>query len=169
MFSFSRVKKFLLAGFVILAMTVFMGGCDSNPSGDDQNLGGTWTSTGGDGYTINTSNNTIEYPNNFIGTIVNSPDYTAPNGVLIFQITKYWDADHSNWPDSVYTETTANNGKYAATYWRNLTHDQVQMASAWIEQDNWVHVMFNTLTEAQTNFTMDRVNIYIGMWGTYTK
>ena len=169
MFLFSRVKKFLLAGFVILAMTVFMGSCDSNPSDEDQYLGGTWTSIVEDSYIINTPNNTIEYQNNFIGTIVNSPDYAASNGVLIFRITNYWDADHSNWPDSVYTETTVNNGKYAATYWRNLTYDQVQMGNAWIEQDIWVHVMFDTLTEAQTNFTMDRANIYIGAWGTYTK
>jgi hypothetical protein len=161
-----RILKFYV--IFSLSISLFFTGCsDTDEPG---NLDGTWISVVGDAYIIDTLNNIIEYQDNFIGKIVNSPNYNASNGVLIIEITKYWDADWSNWPDVTYTETTVNNGKFAATYWRNLTDKSVQTGNAWLEETEgiWVHVMFDTFSEAQTNFTMDRVGIYIGNWGSYS-
>jgi hypothetical protein len=161
------------AGFVILALLIMsvllFNGC-TNPE-EPGALHGTWTSgfhneEFSDMYIINTLNNTIERPNEFTGTIRNSPNYEAVSGVLIFEITKYWETEWDEEWIPTTTETTANNGKFAATYWRNLTGNSVQLSNAY---DGITHVIFNSLSEAQTNFTIDRAGSYTAFWGSYTK
>jgi len=148
------------ASFVVLLMILPLAGCSQGGSSAADvtgNLNGTWK----DSYstvTINSSAKTIKYLNNYEGTIENSPDYTASNGVLIIKFTKYWEGDYDSYPDITYNETTDNNEKYGALYWKNLTADSVYMADAY---NGLTHAMFAALAEAQANFTMDKAGNYI--------
>jgi len=167
----SAKVSFVILALLIMPMLVFTGCSDSPEPGA---LYGTWFSefhseAFSDKFIIDTLNNTIERPDEFIGIIRNSPKYEAANGVLIFEITKYWETDwvevDEEWIPTT-TETTVNNGKFAAAYWRNLTGNSVQLSNAY---DGFTHVIFDTLSEALSNFTIDRVGLYTAHWGTYTK
>ena len=153
--------------FVILALVasfLFLGCTDPDDIG---NLNGTWLSY--DSYIINTSTNKIEYAGNYKADIVNSPNYEATSGVLIIKFTWYYETIYDSTPPyNVISEgeTQAYNGKYGAVYWRNLTPGSVEMANAY---SSMMHIMFNNLSDAQTNFTLDKTGDYISMWGSYTK
>ena len=106
---------------------------------------------------------TILYVDSYEGTIVNSPDWTAAHGVLIIEFTRYNDfmeppprSDHPNV------------GKFGALYWRDLSRGSVFMADAYIGFDP---ALFDTIQEAQTNFTLHNVETFIpwGITGLYTK
>jgi hypothetical protein len=158
----------IIALLAVCAALLFSG-CPTEPAAGD--LNGRWN----DGYatiTVNVSAKTISYSDNYEGTIVNSPDFTAANGVIIIRFTKYWDQDWSNYPDVTYTENTANVGKYGALYWKDLSDNTVYMADAYTQSLPYTHVMFGTLGEAQNNFTIARAGEYVN-WGSgispYTK
>jgi len=149
---------------LLLANFLFLGCTEPENIG---NLNGTWY----DGYsyvTINTSAKTIEYENNYEGEITNTPNYEAVNGVLIIRITKYWEADYSNWPEVVYTETTANNNKYCALYWSSLKPHSVHMADAY---EGLTHTIKATIEDANTAFTLDNAGNYVdwSITGAYNK
>jgi hypothetical protein len=155
----------------ILLMILLLAGCAEGGGGSSTataNLNGTWKDNYGTTITINTSAKTIEYSNSYKGTIENTPKYTAVNGVLIIKFTKYTDADYSNYPEVTYNENTENIGKYGALYWKDLTSNSVYMADAYT---GYTHTMFGTLSEAQTNFTLDRAGNYIdwSITSPYTK
>ncbi|MDR0502839.1 MAG: hypothetical protein LBH16_05900 [Treponema sp.] len=151
---------------VLLIGAMLISCADPDPA-ENANLNGTWS----DAYssiTINTSANTIVYENNYAGIIKNSPNYESVNGVLIVEFTSYMDADYSNYPDVTYTPNTENIGKFGALYWTGLTAASVSMADAY---DGYIHAIFDTLAEAQTNFTMDNAGNYIdwSITSPYTK
>jgi len=131
------------------------------------NLNGEWKDSYGTIVTINTSAKTIKYMvdashTSYEGQIVNSPDFTAANGVLIIKFTKYYTIEYDWNPPydmTKYEETPANNGKFGALYWKDLMSNSVYLADAYDSSYN--HVMYSTLNEAQTNFTMDKVGNYI--------
>jgi hypothetical protein len=152
------------AGFVVLLVILLLAGCVQVE--DVGNLNGVLKDGYGSSFTINTSAKTIKRMEdathvNYEGTIVNSPSVTALNGVLIIQFTKYNDVTYdSNPPYNItgVTENTGNKNKFAAVYWKDLTSNSVYMADAYVGYD---HAIVGTLTEAQINFTMDRVGSYI--------
>jgi len=122
---------------------------------------------------------TIVYEENYEGDIVNFPDYTAPNGVLIFKFTKYWETnwemidpngdfeDMNNWTSTT-EETDKHNGKFGAVYWRDLKVGSVRMADAY---SGFTHVILPDIATAHTNFTLERTGEYVdwSITGTYTK
>jgi hypothetical protein len=105
--------------------------------------------------TIKIANGTYEYGDTqsggyafwYKGQIANSPEYTAASGVLIIKFTAY-------------TADSTRTGKYGAVYWTQLTANSVRMADAWTGPP-YVHTLFDTLQEARTNFTIDRMGDYI--------
>jgi len=159
---------FTLAVMFCLSTAFLFTGCntDDNTAG---NLNGTWK----DNFStiiINTSAKTISYENNYEGQIVNSPNFTTTDGVLIIKFTKYWDADYSGYPNVVYTENTTNINKFGAMYWTGLTSDQVSLADAYT---GYTHTMLDTIETAQTAFTpaADKVGTYVdwSITSPYTK
>jgi len=151
------------ASIAVLLMILLFAGCTEEQ--EDTTIGhlnGVWINNSAGYITtikIDTSAKTVEYVNSYKGDIVNAPDYTAVNGVLIIKFTKYWDMDYSSYPDITYTENTTNIDKYGALYWKGLTDNSVYMADAYDASYN--HVMFDDFSEAQTNFTIDKVGDYI--------
>jgi hypothetical protein len=141
---------------LILAAILFMG-CQPEPEIiDEPYLNGVWINNSG-GYVttikIDTSKNTIEYVDSYEGKIVNSPHYDAINGVLIIEFTKYCDfMDHP--PKNDHSSV----GKFGAMYWKDLSSKQVFLSDAYT---GFTHTMFNTLKEAEENFTLDNAGNYI--------
>jgi hypothetical protein len=170
-----RIKPIVCgASFVVLLMILLLTGCPRPlPTA---NLNGEWKDSYGTIITINTSARTIKYMLDatnlsYEGQIVNSSDFTAENGVLIIKFTKYYDTTYDTSPPfnmTSHTENTANKGKFGALYWRDLTSISVYMADAY---NGTTHVMYTTLNDAQTNFTMDKASNYINWSYTspYTK
>jgi hypothetical protein len=138
---------------------------------DSGNLNGLWSSQY-DGYEINTKTNKIYYLDNYEADIVNSPDYSASNGVLIIKFTSYFEVVYDNTDWSVISEgwTDAYNGKFGAVYWIELTSNSVKMANAY-DSETWEHSMYNSLPEANAAFTpyQDKAGNFVSQWGTYTK
>ena len=186
MFSFNSLHKgshkasstlrrfFALSAFVLIALSALLvfSGCPPEPRPPEpqtytESLNGVWVDSFGSKFTINSSAKTIAC-DNYEGTIVNNPKYTAANGVLIIKFTKYWEADWSDYPDVTYTENTTNINKFGALYWIELETGSVKMADAYT---GYAHTIFDTLAEAQTNFTLDRMSNYIdwSITSPYTK
>ncbi|MDR0443758.1 MAG: hypothetical protein LBH44_10150 [Treponema sp.] len=131
---------------------------------DTGNLNGTWSNVYEDWITtikINTSAKSIEYIGAYKGTIANSPDFSAANGVLIIQFTKYWEWDSLD-------ENPDKAGKYGALYWRDLKPDSVYMADAYT---GFAHTMFEKYSDAEAAFTPDNAGDYVdwSIVGIYTK
>jgi len=154
--------------FFTIALFLFFS-CDTEPD-NKGNLNGTWASAF-DSYKIDILTDKIEYTGNYKADIVNSPDYNAEHGVLIIKFTWYYETEYS-WdpPYDIISEgeTDAYNGKYGAVYWRNLTDASVQMADAY-DTVTFTHAMFDDLSAAQSNFTLDKTGDYISVWGSYAK
>lgn len=155
--------------FFALFAVILLLGCQIDD--DTGNLHGTWINVydpGGENeftttIIINSSAKTIEYADSYEGEIINSPDFSAVNGVLIIKFTKYCDFMY---PPPISTHSNVN--KFGALYWRELTIGSVLMADAY---DGLDHLIFDTIEEAQTAFTIDKANNYVD-WsyvGTYTK
>jgi len=158
------------ASFTVLLMLLLLTGCSqgdtvTNVTG---NLNGVWKDSYGT-ITINSSQETIKYSDNYEGTIKNSPNYTASNGVLIIQFTKYWEWQEVD-GEWVSEENPASEciTKFGALYWKDLTIDSVYIADAY---SGLTHTMFDTLAKAQTNFTIDKTGSYIdwSILAPYTK
>jgi hypothetical protein len=165
---FTRRGVFALFVMFCLSATFLLTGCGNgttNSNNVDVSINGTWNDAYNSNVTINIAAKTIVYKDNYEGTIENSPDFKAANGVLIIKFTKYWDADYTHYPNVTYTETTANNGKFGAMYWTGLTDKSVSLADAYLETAPYTyeHTMFNTFADAQTAFTpaADKVSIYV--------
>lgn len=160
--SLIKVKRFLVIGFVLLALVTVIAGCSSDTS-DSGNLNGVWVSAY-DKYTVDVSAKTVMYGDDFgsycVGAIENSPNYEADHGVLIvnFSSLALYGTDYS---DLLLPG-------YGAVYWSELKAGSVKMATA-LDLITYAPVIFGTIDEAKANFTFDKVNDYIGMWGTYTK
>ena len=173
MFSFgsTRLARGVFALLVVacLSMVLLFTGCTTDDDDDGGSLNGIWKSLHDD-YIINTANKTMEYENHWKGEIANAPDYSAGSGVIIIKITWYWEViyDQTTWEVISEGPTTAYNGKYCAVYWKDLKSKSVKMGDAY-DPSTWEHAMFNSLSDAQTNFTLDKTGEYIGTWGTYTK
>jgi len=174
MFSFKKVliRRRTGAGIIILVLVLLFAGCSDGgggqtpSSGSSVSLNGTWESY--DSYTINTSSKKIDY-NDFKADIVNSPNYGAKSGVLIIQFTWYYEIIYDeNWEIVSEGETDNYNGKYGAIYWTDLTSDSVKMANAY-DTTTWEHAMYDTIEEANANFTIDSTGDFISQWGTYSK
>jgi len=138
---------------VLFAIFVFFG---CQPVDEETgNLNGTWFFGSDPFYKINTTAKTIEYVDNYQGNIINSPDFTAANGVLIIEFTKYFEWDYSDWPNSVSVENPDNIGKFGALYWTELKLNSVRLADYWDE--NFSHVLFDELTEAVEFFKIEKL------------
>jgi hypothetical protein len=116
-------------------------------------LTATWKNVAGDYVTIITiTENTVVYQGSYEADIVNDPDFTALNGVLIIKFTKY--ADWGSEPNANHD----NVGKYGALYWKDLDGSSVSLADAYT---GYTHTMFDDLTDAEVAFTNDKVGDYI--------
>jgi hypothetical protein len=113
--------------------------------------------------TIKITSGKAEYGGSYEGTIVNKPDFTATDGVLIIRITKY----ATNY-DGNPVATHANVGKFCGLYWKGLTPTEVYLADAYAGYD---HALFDTQPAAAAAFTLDKVGDYInwGITAPYTK
>ena len=186
MFSFNSLRRnwarsvFVLLA-VVLSTALLFTGCktdeDDPPPGA---LHGTWhyinTYDENHNYdiVINTKTKTIEYTGSWGGKIKNSPNYDATEGVIIIEFTWYYETIYdSNYPYGIISEgeTEAYNGKFGALYWNERTDASVKFADAY--DAYWNHAMFDTLAEAQADFTWDKNTTYVSMgWdgiGTLTK
>ena len=165
---FSRKGVCMFRFFACFTVVIILLGCSVDDEGE-RTLHGTWINVypGQDGedyittIEINTSTQTITYTDSYEGVIVNSPDFTARNGVLIIRFTTYWDMDWSELPDITYTENLHNVGKYGGLYWRELGPQSVSMADYWEHETvgetfNSNHIMFDDIDEARVFFTMVR-------------
>ena len=120
-----------------------------NPDDKPGTLDGVWYD--GHANVIIDLDKTIKFEGNYKGEIANSPNFTAANGVLIIQFTKYFD-----WGEMDYSTTHENVGQFGALYWADLKAESVLMADAWfIDLNNFIfeHVVFETLGEALAAFT----------------
>jgi len=151
---------------LVMLTSFILTGCQE-PEDDFGNLNGTWLSY--DSYIISASTNEIEHVGNYKADIVNFPDYKAKSGVLIIKFTWYFETIYDeSWKVVSSGETTKYNEKYGAVYWNNLKSKSVKIANAY-DTVTWAHAMFDNLTDAQTNFTIDKTDDYISMWGAYKK
>ena len=169
--STGKCLSFYLAFFIILIMSLFHISCDID-EGEVGNLNGVWINLYHDPsgeyddfetiITINTANKTVVYKGSYEAKISNSPDFSSAGGVLIIQFTKYAD-----WGEEPSTEHD-NVNKFGALYWRDLKHNSVRLADAYI---GWDHAIFDTSEEAQEKFTIDKIGDYIdwSIVGLYTK
>ena len=156
---------------IILIMSLFVISCSIDDV-EVGNLNGTWINLYHDPsgeypdfetiIIINTADKTVVFTGSYEANIVNSPDFSSVVGVLIIQFTKY--ADLGEEPAAEHD----NVGSFAALYWRDLGINSVKLADAY---EGFNRAIFNTLEEAQANFTIDRAGSYIN-WsivGFYTK
>jgi len=145
----------LLTGFMFSA-------CQEAEEESIGNLHGVWYFNSGgweDYIVIDIMEKTILYYNNYEAEIVNSPDFKAANGVLVVKFTNYWETD---WTTYETTETDQYNGKFGALYWKDLKSNSVSMSDAYT---GYTHTMFDTESQAKTNFTLDKTGNYISAWG----
>jgi hypothetical protein len=155
------MKKIFSLVFALVMGALLLSGCNS----DDPKawLPNTWTNVSGAYTTIITiTPTTISYSDSYEGTIANTPDFGASDGILIIKFTKY--ADWSS-GSAVLSDSHANVDKYGALYWKELTPTSVSMSDAYKkinETDEYPsHTMFNDLETAKTNFTRDNEGMYI--------
>jgi len=137
---------------------------------DSGDLNGTWS----DGFNIikiDTLANTIEFINfgfdQYHGNIKSSSAFTAANGVLIFEFTKYWEFTYDeNWNILNTSETSDHNGNFSALYWENLTPNSVSMSDVYLNNER---VIVSTLQEAQSTFTFGSKGTYAFFSAPYIK
>jgi hypothetical protein len=131
-------------------------GCNPNPSGP---ILGIWASTAGDGYTITIDK--VVYDDGFgyfgfDGTIENVAETNDVSGIIYFKYT----SSQSD-PEVI--------GKYNAVYYKDLTPDTAQIATASGLVAPYPNPATETLAEAKKKFTTGTVGDYVGFWGAYTK
>jgi hypothetical protein len=170
-------RRIVFAFFVMLCLSaaLLFAGCSGAGAGAGAkgNLNGTWDDGFGYGLVlINTSAKTVIMKDDYEGTIVNSPDFTAANGVLIIKFTQYITKVYDSSPpyDFTSTPTPENIGKFAALYWTELTVNSVKLADGY---EGFDHVMFATQELAEAAFlpAADTVGTYApwGITAVYTK
>ena len=153
---------------VILALIVcflFLGCSDEPEKINVTALNGTW-STQYDGYTINSSNNTLEYDDGgydagFAGSIEGISLFTAggSDGVIYIKYTaKPTDFNTGTQPD----------GNFSAVYFRSLTSNTVEFANV-TEGSPVVTSTATSLNNAKAKYNVDTVGIYVTYWGAYSK
>lgn len=149
----------LFAVLCVVVGAAVLSGCDTgNPTPGI--LTAKWTNISG-GYTttITITDSSVVYHGTYEAAIVNKPDFTASDGVLIIRFTKYadWDGEPST--------THGNVGKYGALYWKELTASSVSLADAYKKINDTdqfpSHTMFSEIGQAQAAFTNDAVGDYI--------
>jgi hypothetical protein len=167
MFSPKRIFSLVLCFALLFAV-----GCSNTTSSSDDVPGfgpkvdaatfaGTWTSTGGDGFIVNTMTFAYEpegygFSGNIVGAVAADPSLLQSEyGYLTIQIT----AD-TGWGKEI--------GKYYVIHWKDLTSSSVQESSATsTDYTDPINNGMSTLEEAVTEYTVD--NGYFGYYGTYTK
>ena len=155
---FSAVRSLLF--FIFLSIMIIS--CQEQPEDSVGTLHGVWYFNSGgweDYIVIDIMEKTILYYNNYKAEIVNSPDFKAANGVLIIKFTKYWETD---WNTFETEETDKYNGKFGALYWKDLKSSSISMSDAY---SGYTHTMFDSESQAKTNFTLDKTGDYISAWG----
>ena len=154
MFShFSSIKNgFYVKILASLFIALFITACPEAPI-EPGALEGKWVNESY-GYTtiINITGSNVVYEGSYEADIANSTDFNGSYGVIIVKFTKY--ADWGEEPTTTHTSV----GKYGALYWKDLTESSVSMADAY---EGYTHVVFNTLQEAESTFTIDAVGSYI--------
>ena len=153
-----KMIRSVFALFVVSAL--LFAGCQEPE--DSGNLDGIWSDSFNT-IKIDTSTMTIEFVNfgfdQYHGNIASSSDFSAVNGILIFEITKYWEFTYDeNWSIIETNLTDDHNGKFSALYWANLTSNSAGMSDVFLNNER---VIVSTLEEAQNIFTS-------GNEGTYT-
>ncbi|MCL2068131.1 MAG: hypothetical protein FWG99_11800 [Treponema sp.] len=157
------------AVFVVLFAALLFMGCPME-DGETGSLNSVWSNNANGFITtikIDASAKTIDYVGSYEGKIVNSPNFNAANGVLIIEFTKYIDWDYTSEPYTS-SENPEKEGKYGALYWKELKSKSVYMADAYT---GWDHAMFDTIENAEVEFTLDKVNNFVdwSIVGLYTK
>ena len=180
MFSFQRLKRFVFIGFAVLAMAAILAGCKSDTDDGISNIHGLWIASGsytsgGTDYTwettitINTMSKTISYSDSYDGKIAAHTDYSGKSGVIIIEYTSYDKPEYDESWNVIGTISMA--GKFSAIYWSDLKPNSVRLADAYRAVEDTI---FDTLAEAQEQFTMANFDYYAGILNTssvttYTK
>ena len=174
LFSFDKVKKFLFAGFILLAIAAIMSGCSTDPD-DDTNVPGAlpaaligkWvpTNVGGDYYEITNAGGaqTLKYEDGgygfgYQGSIEFVSNFDSKTGVIII---KYNDNTNKNKPNP-----------FHALYYLKLTDTgSVELNNTSDLANNYADADTTTLNEAINKFTRGNMSNYIDLaWSaTYTK
>jgi hypothetical protein len=155
-----------LSFFFILCLvigTAAFVGCKTEDD-DTGTIVGTWKSSFNETWTITATTVTAD---KFAGTISNSPNFEAPEGVIIIKYTQtpeYYDYDPIGGP---YPPP----GNFYAIYWKSLTTNSIELANAW-DINDWSHngaPETTTLTEAEEKFTLDNAELYAGTYSACEK
>ena len=171
-FSVNKVKRFLFAGFVFLAMTAILAGCssDSNDEPNEQGslpaaLIGKWISNFGDYFEFTNAGGvqTIKYDDGgfgsgYQGSIDFVANYDSKSGVII---VKYTDSTNKNKPNP-----------FHAIYYLNLSNNTtVELNNTWDTTRADYDADTITLNEAITKFTRGNMGNYMDLSysTTYTK
>ena len=155
------VKRVSCCVFLALVASFLFLGCSDGNNHDDTGFipVGVWESY--DRYTI--TKGTVdyfmegsewkgtEYPDTVLkGSIESASDFSHNSGVLIIKIT-----------DATYN--TVN--KFTGIYYSEYLGSSIKMATAYENGS----VETDTLTEALSLFTVDKVGDHVAVWGSYTK
>jgi hypothetical protein len=164
MFSFGFFSRFtrcsasaLLVLFCLLTAVLF-NGC--KPEEDEhENTGfipvGEWTSEW-DNYII--TGTSVEHTgfNSYKSTIAKAIDFSNDAGVIIIKITE---------SDNFIVN------KYTGVYYSEYTSTSIKLADVWFEgnPDEWYPLETDSLSQAESLFSVDNVGDHVGAWGSYTK
>ncbi|GMO68875.1 MAG: hypothetical protein Ta2A_17160 [Treponemataceae bacterium] len=166
-FSFFSQKKGAKALFVVCCLacgTSLFTACVDNPS-PAGTLAGTWTSAGGDNFTVNEAAKTFVY---WYGT--GEPDYGS---TMDFAGTIEYGSNSLSSRAGYLTLRLTNSGgwngyaagTYIRVFWKDLTGGTVQYATPYKVGGN--NNGESSLGAAATEYTVE--NGYFGMLGAYTK
>ncbi|MDR0877935.1 MAG: hypothetical protein LBN21_07765 [Treponema sp.] len=165
-----RMRSILVFVLALVMGALSLAGCKNDPD-DTGNLIGTWTSTGGDGYTI--TGTTVTYTSgmdplmSFAGTIKNSPNFAAPYGVIIIEYTTpvhYYASYDPNPPYAGISPYEPTN-HFQGIYWKDLTATSVGLANAYKSPEPEEA----TLPAAQSAFTLDNEPTYVYSYASLSK
>ncbi|MDR2479665.1 MAG: hypothetical protein LBD48_10185 [Treponema sp.] len=160
----AAVSLCLLTAFLFLGCP--MGGSTGDgggPQATNASLVGTWASGTGDGYII--TENTVSYMGfdsatygkfTFTGDIVNTPDFSATDGVIII---KYRADDKPDPATSM--GLTAPSGDFFGIYWKSLSSSSVSLANSYKAGGTEE----TSLSAALAAFTLDNVGTYVSWAG----
>jgi len=155
---------FALAVMFCLSTAFLFTGCEEPNSGVGFPIG-EWADSFGGGYKITKSTleyytadsewEGITYPGeNIKGSIKKAVDFSSDAGVIIVQITT--------------SSSTGQANKFIGVYYKDCTASHVFLANA--IDNTYALILKDTLTEAQTTFTVDNVDTHVTYWGSgYSK
>ena len=167
-------RSFARSAFVLIILSALLvfSGCDDKPPPPPPPPGfelksaliGTWSSTGGDSYTITATKLSYDaggYGGDYAGTIRDGSNFTDTAGVIIIE----YDLGHEC---VYYNSGTVGPGTFLGIYYKELTPGvSVEMGQAM--DSGYTGAEEKTLADAKVMFTAGNEGTYMSFYGTYTK